>query len=643
MIEESPPLSPPGPNHRANPLGCIFSFLVFVGLIALSRIPLLGLLGACIFVAVWDYRFPQSAFHPAHRYSLGVFFYVIGFLSMLPRGCQSNQVGLLAAGFFLAGARPLIDGYGRIQKRLLSINPERWVGIFSMITMAIGVLITAVALVGGLGMRVYSHSVQIGAMQFDWHKLPALITMFAIGGAFFALGLGIRRRSTWAGALGLGLTFWGFADVMNRAISSTGGRLSELPAALLRNSPGILFYWCFFFGFYKVFFPLVAGKADELVGNLESKLRSAERDAASFSRDLGTERIKLSAILESTNEGIALFDEDDRIIFMNPAFRHLFEIDSSGWEGRTRKEILTRPSSELIPVPVLLGKNSQGGSGGEFRFRDSQENVRKVLAFYTKTVLTDAGDFLATMLFSRDVTLEREVDRMKTEFVSNVSHELRTPLTSIRAYAEMLIDGEAQSQETLQDYLHIILDESERLTDLINDILDLSKMESGRKTYSFGPTDPAEILSKVCAVASSGAEKKHVSMETRLPPTSRMVNCDRNLLHQACLNLVNNAVKYTPPSGRIVLELEFFENRYRMSVSDTGPGISTEDQTRLFAKFFRVESSLNQEIGGTGLGLALVKHIAQVHQGSVSVSSELGKGSTFFLDLPDSGPTAVSA
>jgi signal transduction histidine kinase len=208
----------------------------------------------------------------------------------------------------------------------------------------------------------------------------------------------------------------------------------------------------------------------------------------------------------------------------------------------------------------------------------------------------------------------------------------------------MLLDDEADDPVTRREYLQIILDEGERLTNLINDILDLSKMEAGRRIFRFAPGHPLAVVRKVVTVVEPDARKKGLSLTASLPSEDREALIDADLLHQAVMNLAANAVKYTPAGGHLRLGLAWGETTYRIEVKDDGPGIAEEDQKRLFTKFFRVENSLNRDIGGTGLGLALVRQIAQVHQGQVGLQSTPGQGSLFHLDLPYSfepSPRAV--
>jgi len=223
---------------------------------------------------------------------------------------------------------------------------------------------------------------------------------------------------------------------------------------------------------------------------------------------------------------------------------------------------------------------------------------------------------------------------MKSDFVSNVSHELRTPLASIRVFGEFLRLGRVESEEKVREYGAFIETESRRLTGLVNNILDFSRIESGRKTYKFRKTDLNEILEKTLQtfdirLRQSGFAIRRKEIE-RFPP----IKIDGDAIAQAVSNLVDNAVKYSGGSKEISVSLARDNGWAVISVEDQGIGISKEDQKKIFERFHRVSTGLVHEVRGSGLGLSIVNHIVHAHQGNVQVSSEPGSGSTFSIRLP---------
>ena len=233
-----------------------------------------------------------------------------------------------------------------------------------------------------------------------------------------------------------------------------------------------------------------------------------------------------------------------------------------------------------------------------------------------------------------DVTKEKEIGRMKSDFVSNVSHELKAPLTSIKAYVEMLRDGESRDEAQAKEFLDIIAAETDRLNRLIENILNLSRLESGLVPVNKAELALTEILRDVGDVMTPQAGQKNVRLEVDLAPVFFRVHGDRDMLYQAVLNVVSNAIKYTPENGRVRISTYLEDGCVVVDVADSGYGIPREDIDRIFEKFYRSRHS-GKAAPGTGLGLPLVKHVIEVvHGGRVTVESQVGKGSVFRLHLP---------
>ncbi|MCL2647061.1 MAG: cell wall metabolism sensor histidine kinase WalK [Phycisphaerales bacterium] len=235
-----------------------------------------------------------------------------------------------------------------------------------------------------------------------------------------------------------------------------------------------------------------------------------------------------------------------------------------------------------------------------------------------------------------DRAREDELSKLKTDFVSHVSHELRTPLSSIKAYAELLVDGEATDDKTRSEFYHIIQSEADRLSRLIDNILNISCIESGMTRVTRKPVALNTILKQVLEVAKPSAREKNVSLVDQVEPVFFSVEADRDMIYQAALNLVSNAIKYTPSGGtvRISLGAQDESKELVVQVSDTGVGIPPDAMKHLFEKFFRVEQHKSMA-KGSGLGLNLTRQIIEgIHKGRMIVKSEYGKGSTFGFALP---------
>jgi signal transduction histidine kinase len=230
---------------------------------------------------------------------------------------------------------------------------------------------------------------------------------------------------------------------------------------------------------------------------------------------------------------------------------------------------------------------------------------------------------------------QMRLSQMKTDFVSNVSHELRTPLASIRVFGEFLKMGRVSEDEKIREYGEYIETESRRLTQLVNNILDFSRIESGRKTYDFEPANPSELVHSTLKTFDVQLKQRGFSVRVKesaapLPP----VLVDSEAIAQALINLLDNAVKYSGQAHEIEIRLAREGSFVAIHVSDHGIGLSREEQRKVFEKFYRVCTGLVHESRGSGLGLSLVKHIVEAHKGRVTVESELGRGSTFTIYLP---------
>ena len=372
--------------------------------------------------------------------------------------------------------------------------------------------------------------------------------------------------------------------------------------------------------------PLSPFREINLLGRSLLRMASTvESQIDSANRELMEQNKRLRALFQNIPDAIYLVDKRLRVVMANPVGKRRLELEHIPAEGL----VFEGPRASLLQKLI----ESPQGIIEELRL-EATRAVYKV----TGSLLVDLyGECFGYLLLERDITLEKEVDRMKTEFVSNVSHELRTPLTSIQAYTEMLLDGEADSDGQRREYLEIISQETERLTRLVNDVLDLSRMESGRQLVRFASIDPVRIARHSCQVMERWAQKKNhqLSFDTEFPEAK--ITADKDLFEQVLLNLLSNAIKYTPANGRISLTCKRADGEFRFEVRDTGIGMNESEKARLFTKFFRADNEVARTAGGTGLGLVLVLEIARLHKGRVSVESSPGNGSCFSFCLPIAG------
>jgi signal transduction histidine kinase len=243
----------------------------------------------------------------------------------------------------------------------------------------------------------------------------------------------------------------------------------------------------------------------------------------------------------------------------------------------------------------------------------------------------------------RAVNKEMALAKLKSDFVSNVSHELRTPLALIRLYAETLELGRIQTREKIDEYYRIIRKESERLTALINNILDFSRIEAGRKEYEFRETDIGDLVRNTLECYRDQIEEQGFALQEQIDENIPPVHVDREAIARSVVNLVNNALKYSADKKFIGVKLYRTSGSVKLEVEDQGIGIARNEQSKIFEKFYRAGDPLVHNTKGSGLGLSLVRHIAQAHGGNIDVQSTLGKGSKFTLSLPINRPVATQA
>jgi signal transduction histidine kinase len=262
---------------------------------------------------------------------------------------------------------------------------------------------------------------------------------------------------------------------------------------------------------------------------------------------------------------------------------------------------------------------------------------RRVIRYMGIIALSIGAIILGAFFTLRSVTKSLALARLRSEFVSNVSHELKTPLTSIRMFAETLRLGRAKSTEKQQEYYEIIAHEAERLTKLIDNVLDFAKVEEGKKIYRFEREQPAEILRHTLEIFDYQIMNKGITVESHIPEVLPEVMADRDALSGAIMNLLGNAVKYSGKSREIRIEARPVDEGVLISVTDRGVGIEPEELKRIFDKFYRSKDDITREVTGSGLGLTLVRHITKAHGGRITVKSEKQKGSTFSIWLPAAG------
>ena len=332
------------------------------------------------------------------------------------------------------------------------------------------------------------------------------------------------------------------------------------------------------------------------------------------------------AILESMVEAVIAVDRDTRITSINSSAEKIFGITKADAEGKFFLEAI--PNNDIAEVINNILKN------GEFASKEVSLvwPVQKIFQLNASALFENAT-VNGCLVVIHDITEIRKLETVRRDFVANVSHELRTPLTSIKGFVETLLEGALEDKENSRHFLEIIRDHSERLNNLINDLLDLSRIESKEEKLKRKDFNLNELASEALVGFKSQLKKKEIEAKNELA-SGLCINSDRDKIEQVLTNLVDNAIKFNRQNGTIRIYAEDSADRIKIVVEDSGVGIPPKDISRIFERFYRVDKARSRELGGTGLGLSIVKHIIELHGGSVGVESIEGLGSKFWFSLP---------
>ncbi|HEX9385914.1 MAG TPA: ATP-binding protein [Anaerolineales bacterium] len=371
---------------------------------------------------------------------------------------------------------------------------------------------------------------------------------------------------------------------------------------------------------------------DDIVDAVENSLRNAHRVGDWLRKEVNrttaslqkrtqiseAERTRLELVFNNIHDSVMILNPENAIILVNPAMCRAFGISAQAAIGK--------PVSDVITHPDVLSLITRVDSNDPFQYHEVSFPDGRV--GNAQFVAIHGVGYALTM---QDITYLKEVDRIRTEFVNTVSHDLRSPLTSVIGYAE-LVDRAGPLNENQHDFLGRIQDSIQHITSLINDLLDLGKIEAGMDTRrEFVQLEG--ILRYTIDMLQGQIKSKNITVHISIAPALPAIRANPIRLRQVLDNVIGNAIKYSYPKGEIHISIHFEENQIILKVTDQGPGIPTTDQPHIFDKFYR-GTNINSDVEGSGLGLAIVKNIVENHQGRIWVESTVGKGSSFFIVLP---------
>ena len=374
---------------------------------------------------------------------------------------------------------------------------------------------------------------------------------------------------------------------------------------------------------------------EQALSLMRGRMKELEKSKLELETQYGVtsfEKNQFRTILDSMRLGVIITDRQENILHINVYMLRLLDRKPEEMIDHLLPEVV--PQQNLVALVRAPDLEAQGGKGnaGEVSF---PETLPGHVFEVSSTGLQDGeGSVVGRMILVEDVTNDRMAEKAKQEFLAHVTHELFTPLTTIRSYNEMLMVGEVSDTETQKEFYNTILEETERLQRLIQNLLSISKIEMGALTLDKSLVKCEWLVHDSIAAVEGSARKKRITIEKRLPDNLPSLVGDKELLKVALINLLGNAVKYTPEHGRITLSLNAMDNLAVFEVTDTGYGISREDLPHVFEKFYRSKDPRIAAITGSGLGLGITSEIVHLHGGEIEVESEPGEGTRFSLRLP---------
>ena len=357
------------------------------------------------------------------------------------------------------------------------------------------------------------------------------------------------------------------------------------------------------------------------IGRLAHAFNEMSHNLQTTMASIVDERSNLASVLSNLTDGVVMTDSEESILLVNSAAEHLFDFQEKNVIGHTLIEVLhDYEIDEVVKKSINSGheQNAQLESAGRF--------LRMI------AVPISPGKSSATLVLFQDLTELRNLQTMRRELIGNISHDLKTPIAGIKAMVETLQDGAINDKKAAMDFLTRIDGEVNRLTQMVSEITELSRIESGKAELKKEPININVLIQEVVAQMNPLADSVPIIITTSFNPSLPIVKVDKDRIRQTLINLVHNAIKFNHAGGKIVISTNYDTMSLFVNVADTGTGISKEDLPHIFERFYKADKSRAK--GSSGLGLAIAKHTIQAHGGNISVKSEQGKGSVFSFNLP---------
>jgi two-component system phosphate regulon sensor histidine kinase PhoR len=455
------------------------------------------------------------------------------------------------------------------------------------------------------------HDLVYYAQRFETKGSSQLVLRLSIPVYRLNEGIASFRTRLWSISLLILALTGGVSLLFFRRVSNRIGRLTSFSRRIAEGD----------------FRPMPLERSNDELADLSGTLNQTAAKLDRTIRTLTEERNQSAAILASMEEGVAVIDNGQRMIFCNAAFCRAADVSSTGWEGR--------PVVELIRHADLLSLIRHALTGDEAIHGEVTVGSIRTRSFAVTSVpIRSEASAAGAVMVLHDITEIRRLERARRDFVANVSHEFKTPLTAIQGFSETLLEGALEDSGNRQRFIEIIHDHALRLGRLTDDLLRLAQIEAGQLQLESEMIAVADIVESCIEITRVKATQKGLILEVCSEPGLPAIQGDLRSLQGVVQELLDNAVRYSSIGGRISITTTRKESEILISISDTGIGIPQADQNRIFERFYRTDPARSRESGGTGLGLSIAKHLIEAHGGRIKVESEVGKGSTFAIILP---------
>ena len=403
------------------------------------------------------------------------------------------------------------------------------------------------------------------------------------------------------------LTAWGLQSILKDWLFTPLYDLSKSVVALSRGTPEKI-TWVRSFKEINVLGRIIRKTSDRL----SAQLMHCSRD-----------RSQTDAILSGMIEGVVVLDQSGRIVLTNPGFEKMFHLQREQLSGQYHYEVLRH---HQLNVLVEEAQRTKQPVSAEIAFDLPHPH-------FILHVTPTAGATSWLVLVFHDITVLKRLEQVRADFVANISHELKTPLAAVKGYLETLVDEWDEDRSRVREYLEVLQRHTDRMQNIVSDLLQLSRIESGRDPVRKTLIPFQEYIDKIILSLAPLAKRKEIIL-VRKNEADFSFWADPAKMQQVFINLLDNALKYTSPGGRVEIGAIDQKTSVVIHVSDTGIGIPQEEQVRIFERFYRVDRARSRALGGTGLGLSIVKHIIEAHEGNIQANSAPGKGTQFTMTLP---------